>query len=49
VGGGYRQGWDTAQITDKLETELGTDLQYIRLNSAVVGGLVGVALHFVQL
>jgi uncharacterized membrane-anchored protein YjiN (DUF445 family) len=43
------KSWDTAQITDKLETELGTDLQYIRLNGAIVGGLVGVALHFAQL
>ena len=43
------KSWNTAQITDKLETELGTDLQYIRLNGAIVGGLVGVALHLAQL
>jgi uncharacterized membrane-anchored protein YjiN (DUF445 family) len=43
------KSWDTAQITEKLETEIGTDLQYIRLNGAIVGGLVGVALHFAQL
>ena len=39
------KSWDTAQITDKLETEMGTDLQYIRLNGAIVGGLVGLVLH----
>ena len=39
------KSWDTEQITGKLETEIGTDLQYIRLNGAVVGGLVGLALH----
>jgi uncharacterized membrane-anchored protein YjiN (DUF445 family) len=39
------KSWDTAQITDKLETEIGTDLQYIRLNGAIVGGLVGLVLH----
>ena len=39
------KSWDTAQITDKFETEIGTDLQYIRLNGAIVGGLVGLALH----
>jgi uncharacterized membrane-anchored protein YjiN (DUF445 family) len=39
------KGWDTAQITDKLETEIGADLQYIRLNGAIVGGLVGLVLH----
>jgi uncharacterized membrane-anchored protein YjiN (DUF445 family) len=39
------KSWDTTQITDKLETEIGTDLQYIRLNGAIVGGLVGLVLH----
>ena len=39
------KSWDAAQITDKLETEIGTDLQYIRLNGAIVGGLVGLVLH----
>ena len=39
------KSWDTAQITDKLETEIGTDPQYIRLNGAIVGGLVGLVLH----
>jgi uncharacterized membrane-anchored protein YjiN (DUF445 family) len=43
------KSWDIAQITDKLETEIGNDLQYIRLNGAIVGRLVGVALHFAQL
>jgi hypothetical protein len=33
------KSWDTVQITDKLETEIGADLQYIRLNGAIVGGL----------
>jgi uncharacterized membrane-anchored protein YjiN (DUF445 family) len=39
------KGWDKQEITRKLETEIGTDLQYIRLNGALVGGLVGLALH----
>jgi uncharacterized membrane-anchored protein YjiN (DUF445 family) len=39
------KSWDAEQITGKLETEIGTDLQYIRLNGAVVGGLVGLVLH----
>lgn len=39
------KSWDTEQITGKLETEIGTDLQYIRLNGAIVGGLVGLVLH----
>jgi uncharacterized membrane-anchored protein YjiN (DUF445 family) len=39
------KSWDTEQITGKLETEIGIDLQYIRLNGAIVGGLVGLVLH----
>ena len=39
------KSWDTEQIIGKLETEIGTDLQYIRLNGAIVGGLVGLVLH----
>jgi uncharacterized membrane-anchored protein YjiN (DUF445 family) len=37
--------WDTAEITEKVELELGPDLQFIRLNGTFVGGLAGVALH----
>jgi len=37
--------WDARQVTDKVELELGPDLQYIRLNGTFIGGLVGVALH----
>jgi uncharacterized membrane-anchored protein YjiN (DUF445 family) len=39
------KSWDEEKITRKLEMEVGTDLQYIRLNGALVGGLVGLALH----
>jgi uncharacterized membrane-anchored protein YjiN (DUF445 family) len=40
--------WDTRQVTDKVELELGPDLQFIRLNGTFIGGLVGVALHALQ-
>jgi uncharacterized membrane-anchored protein YjiN (DUF445 family) len=39
------QRWDADVITEKIETELGPDLQFIRLNGSLVGGLAGVALH----
>jgi uncharacterized membrane-anchored protein YjiN (DUF445 family) len=39
------QRWDADVITDKIETELGPDLQFIRLNGSLVGGLAGLALH----
>jgi uncharacterized membrane-anchored protein YjiN (DUF445 family) len=37
--------WDAQTITDRLETTVGRDLQYIRINGTLVGGLVGLALH----
>ena len=42
---GIVRTWDARQVTDKVELELGPDLQYIRLNGTFIGGLVGVALH----
>jgi uncharacterized membrane-anchored protein YjiN (DUF445 family) len=39
------KGWDKQEVTRKLETEIGTDLQYIRLNGALIGGIVGLTLH----
>jgi uncharacterized membrane-anchored protein YjiN (DUF445 family) len=37
--------WDTQQVTEKVELELGPDLQFIRLNGTFIGGLAGIALH----
>lgn len=42
------RGWDAQTITDRLENAVGRDLQYIRVNGTVVGGLVGVVLHVVD-
>ena len=39
------RGWDARTITDRLESAVGRDLQYIRINGTLVGGLVGVILH----
>ncbi|WP_194744895.1 DUF445 domain-containing protein [Thermaurantiacus tibetensis] len=39
------KGWDTATITAKLESAVGRDLQYIRLNGTLIGGSIGVLLH----
>jgi uncharacterized membrane-anchored protein YjiN (DUF445 family) len=43
------RGWDARTVTDRLENAVGRDLQYIRVNGTLVGGLVGVALHMVGL
>ncbi len=41
--------WDDRQLVRELELTVGTDLQYIRFNGTVVGGLVGVGLHAILL
>ena len=33
--------WDTATLVNRLELQVGRDLQYIRINGTLVGGLVG--------
>jgi uncharacterized membrane-anchored protein YjiN (DUF445 family) len=42
------QRWDVRTFVDKLETQVGSDLQFIRINGAVVGGLVGLLLYGLQ-
>jgi len=37
--------WDGEETADRLELLLGPDLQFIRINGTVVGGLAGLALH----
>ena len=39
------RGWDARTVTERLESAVGRDLQYIRINGTLVGGLVGLALH----
>jgi uncharacterized membrane-anchored protein YjiN (DUF445 family) len=39
------RGWDARTITGRLETAVGRDLQYIRINGTLVGGLVGLLIH----
>jgi uncharacterized membrane-anchored protein YjiN (DUF445 family) len=36
-------------MVDTIEREVGTDLQFIRINGAVVGGLVGLLLYGIAL
>jgi len=42
------RGWDARTITRRLENAVGRDLQYIRVNGTLVGGLVGLLLHTVD-
>lgn len=42
---GVVERWDTRTLVDKLELQVGRDLQYIRINGTLVGGLVGLIIH----
>lgn len=42
------RGWDARTVTGRLENAVGRDLQYIRVNGTLVGGLVGVLIHTVD-
>jgi uncharacterized membrane-anchored protein YjiN (DUF445 family) len=42
------RGWDARTVTARLEAAVGHDLQYIRINGTIVGGLVGLILYVVD-
>lgn len=42
------RGWDAQTVTNRLEAAVGRDLQYIRINGTLVGGLVGLVLYAVD-
>ncbi|CAG1019003.1 hypothetical protein BURC_03847 [Burkholderiaceae bacterium] len=37
--------WNTEEMTDELERNIGRDLQFIRINGTLVGGMVGLVIH----
>ena len=37
--------WDPEETSNKLELLLGRDLQFIRINGTIVGGLAGLVIH----
>ncbi len=37
--------WDGQEAARRIELHVGRDLQFIRINGTVVGGLVGVVIH----
>jgi uncharacterized membrane-anchored protein YjiN (DUF445 family) len=39
------KSWDTDEVAKKLELEIGSDLQFIRINGTLVGGLVGLLIY----
>ena len=39
------QGWDTAEAAQRIELQVGRDLQFVRINGTVVGALAGVVIY----
>jgi uncharacterized membrane-anchored protein YjiN (DUF445 family) len=39
------KGWDMGQLISVIELNVGKDLQYIRFNGSLIGGLAGLALY----
>jgi len=42
------KSWDGKEVSEKLELEIGKDLQYIRINGTLVGGLIGIVIYCVE-
>jgi uncharacterized membrane-anchored protein YjiN (DUF445 family) len=40
--------WDTATLVDRIELQVGKDLQFIRINGTIVGGLVGLIIFAIS-
>jgi uncharacterized membrane-anchored protein YjiN (DUF445 family) len=45
---GTIKGWDNDQLVREMELNVGRDLQFIRINGTVVGGLAGLLLYGLQ-
>lgn len=46
VSGTMRE-WESDDYTEEIELSIGSDLQFIRMNGTVVGGIIGLLLHAV--
>ena len=42
------KSWDIDVLIGRIELTVGRDLQYIRFNGALIGGLAGLALHVLE-
>jgi uncharacterized membrane-anchored protein YjiN (DUF445 family) len=40
--------WDADTVTQKIEIEVGRDLQFVRINGTLIGGIVGLVLHTID-
>ena len=42
------KSWDIDMLIGRIELTVGRDLQYIRFNGALIGGLAGLVLHLLE-
>ncbi len=42
------EGWDPEVTSGRIEEQIGKDLQFIRINGTIVGGLVGLSIHSIR-
>jgi uncharacterized membrane-anchored protein YjiN (DUF445 family) len=42
------KSWDTDLLVARIESEVGPDLQYVRINGAVLGGAIGGAIFCIE-
>ena len=42
------KSWDIDRLVERVEVTVGADLQCIRFNGAMIGGLAGLALHALE-
>jgi uncharacterized membrane-anchored protein YjiN (DUF445 family) len=43
------KNWDSREMSEQVELNIGKDLQYIRINGTIVGGLIGVVLYLISI
>jgi uncharacterized membrane-anchored protein YjiN (DUF445 family) len=46
---GTVQAWEDDEYISEIELSIGSDLQFIRMNGTLVGGVIGLLLHAVGL
>jgi uncharacterized membrane-anchored protein YjiN (DUF445 family) len=48
ISGTIKQ-WEDKDFVGEIELSIGSDLQFIRMNGTLVGGMIGLLLHAVSL
>jgi uncharacterized membrane-anchored protein YjiN (DUF445 family) len=46
---GTIESWDPQATSERIEIQIGKDLQFIRINGTVIGGLAGLLIHTITI